>query len=59
MTSFLLRRLPHVSVEPGAQVLDFCCGSGTIARAVLEHQPDAVVHLADADALAVEAVVIC
>lgn len=55
MTCFLLRRLSKVSVAPGAAVLDFCCGSGTIAKAVLQCQPDAELHLCDADALAIEA----
>lgn len=55
MTAFLLRRLRRVRIAAGAEVLDFCCGSGAIARAVLQLQPYAVVHLADADALAMDA----
>lgn len=55
MTAFLLRRLQKVSVEHGARIMDFCCGSGAIACAVLQRQPQAELHLADADALAVEA----
>lgn len=55
MTAFLLRRLVRVCVSPGAKVLDFCCGNGAIAQAVVQLQPSAEVHLADADALAVRA----
>eukprot|EP00746_Dinoflagellata_sp_MGD_P045788 gnl/MRDRNA2_/MRDRNA2_212407_c0_seq1.p1 gnl/MRDRNA2_/MRDRNA2_212407_c0~~gnl/MRDRNA2_/MRDRNA2_212407_c0_seq1.p1 ORF type:complete len:268 (-),score=55.13 gnl/MRDRNA2_/MRDRNA2_212407_c0_seq1:108-890(-) len=55
MTAFLLSRLGRIRLAPGAAVLDFCCGSGAIARAVLMHQPHAEVHLADADALSIDA----
>eukprot|EP00411_Alexandrium_monilatum_P091868 CAMPEP_0175750646 /NCGR_PEP_ID=MMETSP0097-20121207/60790_1 /TAXON_ID=311494 /ORGANISM="Alexandrium monilatum, Strain CCMP3105" /LENGTH=95 /DNA_ID=CAMNT_0017059273 /DNA_START=75 /DNA_END=359 /DNA_ORIENTATION=+ len=54
MTAFLLRRLREVDVAPGAQIMDFCCGSGAIAHAALQLQPLARVFLADADALALE-----
>mmetsp|Transcript_33354 Transcript_33354/g.106343 ORF Transcript_33354/g.106343 Transcript_33354/m.106343 type:complete len:103 (+) Transcript_33354:186-494(+) len=55
MTAFLLKRLRRLHIAPGAEVLDFCCGSGTIAQALLQLQPRAALHLAEADALAVEA----
>ena len=57
MIAFLLRRLVRVCVTPGAKVLDFCCGNGSIAQAMVQLQPLAEMHLADADALAVRAVV--
>ena len=56
MPAFLLRRLVRVCAVPGAKVLDFCCGKRTIAKAMVQLQPLADIHLADADSLAVRAV---
>ena len=52
-----VRRFVRVCVAPGAKVLDFCYGNGSIARAMVQLQLLAEIHLADADALAVRAVV--
>ncbi len=53
-TAMLLAHLPEMAA--GARVLDFGCGTGVIGAAVLARQPQAVVDLVDADALAIEAV---
>lgn len=53
-TAMLLAHLPELRV--GVRVLDFGCGTGVIGAAVLARQPQAVVGLIDADALAIEAV---
>lgn len=50
MTSFLLEHIPSISST--ANVLDFCSGSGTIAKAILVKYPKATATLLDADALA-------
>ena len=52
MTAFLLRQLPQM--QAGSTVLDFCCGSGCIARALCD-QYDISVHMCDADAFALDA----
>lgn len=52
-TRLLLDHLP--SFEAGARVLDFGCGTGVIAAAVRDAQPDARLTLLDSDALALEA----
>jgi 16S rRNA (guanine1207-N2)-methyltransferase len=51
-TAFLLEALPPF--EPGARVLDFGCGAGTIGAALAQRGEVALDQL-DADALAVEA----
>lgn len=53
-TAMLLAHLPEL--RAGARVLDFGCGTGVIGAAVLARQPQVVVDLVDADALAIEAV---
>jgi 16S rRNA (guanine1207-N2)-methyltransferase len=53
MTAFLLQNLPVIADR--ARVLDFCAGSGTIAKSILLTAPTASVTLLDADALAVRA----
>jgi 16S rRNA (guanine1207-N2)-methyltransferase len=52
-TRLLLDNLPPIA--PGARVLDFAGGTGTLAAAVLERQPAATVDLVEIDALAIEA----
>jgi 16S rRNA (guanine1207-N2)-methyltransferase len=52
-TALLLDALP--TIRSGSRVLDFGCGTGVIAAAVMGRSPEAVVDLLDADALAVEA----
>jgi 16S rRNA (guanine1207-N2)-methyltransferase len=49
-TRLLLRHLPRV--EPGARILDFAAGTGVVARAVLQADPTARVHVVEPDALA-------
>ena len=53
-TAMLLAHMPEL--RAGARVLDFGCGTGVIGAAVFARQPQAVVDLVDADALAIEAV---
>lgn len=53
MTSALLAAIPRP--PNGAKVLDVCCGSGTIAAALLLQNPTIVVELLDNDAVAVKA----
>jgi 16S rRNA (guanine1207-N2)-methyltransferase len=52
-TAILLAHLPEL--RAGGRVMDFGCGTGVIGAAILARQPDAVVDLVDADALAIEA----
>jgi len=52
-TALLLDALP--TVEPGARVLDFGCGSGMIGAAVLIREPSAEVDLLDNDILSLVA----
>jgi 16S rRNA (guanine1207-N2)-methyltransferase len=52
-TRLLIGSLPHKL--PGARVLDFGCGAGVIALALLQRFPEAELDLVDSDALAVEA----
>eukprot|EP00928_Gymnodinium_smaydae_P027630 TRINITY_DN21300_c0_g2_i1.p1 TRINITY_DN21300_c0_g2~~TRINITY_DN21300_c0_g2_i1.p1 ORF type:complete len:976 (+),score=137.92 TRINITY_DN21300_c0_g2_i1:96-3023(+) len=54
MTAALLRTLP-APPHPSAKVLDFACGSGSIAASLMQRHPDMQVTLLDADAVAVEA----
>jgi len=52
-TALLLANLPHL--RPGDRALDFGCGTGVVAAAVLAAQPGAVVDMLDADAVALVA----
>ncbi len=52
-TALLLSALPPL--QPGAPVLDYGCGTGAIAAAVLALQPEARVDGMDSDAVALEA----
>lgn len=52
-TRLLIEHLPPLSA--GARVLDYACGTGVIAAAVLERHPDASVAALDVDTLALEA----
>jgi 16S rRNA (guanine1207-N2)-methyltransferase len=52
-TALLLSALPPL--QPVARVLDYGCGTGTIAAAVLAMQPDVGVDGMDSDAIALEA----
>jgi 16S rRNA (guanine1207-N2)-methyltransferase len=52
-TALLLRSLPRI--PQGSRVLDFGCGTGVIGAEVLAVEPEARVHMLDADALALEA----
>lgn len=52
-TRLLLQHLPPIA--PDARVLDYACGTGVIAAAVLQHQHAARLDLIDNDALAIEA----
>jgi 16S rRNA (guanine1207-N2)-methyltransferase len=52
-TALLISALPLL--EPGIRVLDYGCGTGTIAAAVAAAQPDARVEGLDSDAVALEA----
>jgi 16S rRNA (guanine1207-N2)-methyltransferase len=52
-TRLLIDSLPREL--PGARVLDFGCGAGVIALALLQRFPEAELDLVDSDALAVEA----
>ena len=49
--------MPRSCLTLGAKVLDFCCGNGSIAQPTVQLQPLTEIHLADADDLAVRAVV--
>eukprot|EP00747_Dinoflagellata_sp_TGD_P199023 gnl/TRDRNA2_/TRDRNA2_72167_c0_seq2.p1 gnl/TRDRNA2_/TRDRNA2_72167_c0~~gnl/TRDRNA2_/TRDRNA2_72167_c0_seq2.p1 ORF type:complete len:105 (-),score=16.30 gnl/TRDRNA2_/TRDRNA2_72167_c0_seq2:1-282(-) len=53
MTAALLRTLPDP--PPHGRVLDFACGSGIIAAALIRRKPSIHLHLLDADILAVQA----
>jgi 16S rRNA (guanine1207-N2)-methyltransferase len=53
-TALLLSALPPLAA--GARVLDYGCGTGVIAAAVLAHQADLRVDAMDNDAVALEAV---
>jgi 16S rRNA (guanine1207-N2)-methyltransferase len=53
-TALLLSALPPLAA--GTRVLDYGCGTGVIAAAVLAHQPDLRVDAMDNDAVALEAV---
>ena len=53
MTRAFVATLP--SPPPRARVLDFCSGSGMIAAALAERTPSCVLHLSDADSLAIDA----
>jgi 16S rRNA (guanine1207-N2)-methyltransferase len=52
-TALLLVHVPKLA--PGARVLDFATGTGIIAAALLERQPDLSIDAIDNDALAIEA----
>lgn len=52
-TKMLLEVMP--TAKPGERVLDFACGLGVIAAEVLKRQPEAIVHMSEADAIALEA----
>jgi 16S rRNA (guanine1207-N2)-methyltransferase len=52
-SELLIAALPEIAIQ--ARVLDFGCGSGVIAAAVRQRQPEADVDLLDIDALALEA----
>lgn len=52
-TALLISALPPL--EPHIRVLDYGCGTGTIAAAVVAVQPDARVEGLDSDAVALEA----
>lgn len=49
----LLAREAAALADPGAAVLDLCCGTGAVALAVAHRVPGAVVHAADVDEAAV------
>eukprot|EP00418_Pyrodinium_bahamense_P039087 CAMPEP_0179196474 /NCGR_PEP_ID=MMETSP0796-20121207/97699_1 /TAXON_ID=73915 /ORGANISM="Pyrodinium bahamense, Strain pbaha01" /LENGTH=53 /DNA_ID=CAMNT_0020900887 /DNA_START=19 /DNA_END=176 /DNA_ORIENTATION=+ len=51
MTEALLKALPS-SLPAGLKVLDFACGTGSIAASILRRASDAEVTLLDADAVA-------
>eukprot|EP00933_Yihiella_yeosuensis_P040828 TRINITY_DN35235_c0_g1_i1.p1 TRINITY_DN35235_c0_g1~~TRINITY_DN35235_c0_g1_i1.p1 ORF type:complete len:828 (-),score=165.11 TRINITY_DN35235_c0_g1_i1:85-2568(-) len=53
MTILLLSVVPEP--PPGTRLLDFCCGSGSLAAAMRQRQPKLRLTLLDADALALEA----
>lgn len=53
MTSALLSEIP--ALPPSARVLDFACGSGALAAALLAREPTLRVVLLDADAVALAA----
>eukprot|EP00038_Savillea_parva_P002972 m.119612 g.119612 ORF g.119612 m.119612 type:complete len:1736 (+) comp11028_c1_seq1:326-5533(+) len=53
MTAFLLQHLP--TLAPTSHVLDYCAGSGTIAKAIVQRTPSVRITLLDADAVAVRA----
>jgi 16S rRNA (guanine1207-N2)-methyltransferase len=52
-TALLFANLPPLAA--GARVLDYGCGSGIIAAAVLAQQPDLALDLIDTDTVALEA----
>lgn len=52
-TALLLSALPRL--PPGARVLDYGCGTGAIAAAAFDAQPDVKLDAMDSDALALEA----
>ena len=52
-TQQLLRALPKF--EPGTAILDWACGAGVVAKAVLERSPGVTVDMLDLDALALHA----
>ena len=52
-TALLLDRLP--APQTGSKILDYACGSGVIALALLTQEPTIDVTLIDADAVAIEA----
>lgn len=52
-TKMLLEVMP--TPKPGERVLDFACGLGVIAAEALKRQPQAAVHMLEADAIALEA----
>jgi 16S rRNA (guanine1207-N2)-methyltransferase len=52
-TALLLSALP--AIEAGARVLDYGCGTGIVAAAVLARRPEAGVEGIDSDAVALEA----
>jgi 16S rRNA (guanine1207-N2)-methyltransferase len=52
-TALLVSALP--ALAPGARVLDFACGTGTISAAVLSAQPAASIDMIDNDSVALEA----
>jgi 16S rRNA (guanine1207-N2)-methyltransferase len=53
-TALLIAHLPRLA--PGVRVLDYGCGTGPIAAAVLAEQPSALVDALDSDSVALEAV---
>jgi 16S rRNA (guanine1207-N2)-methyltransferase len=52
-TALLLDHLPDIG--PGERILDFACGAGVIGTAALQRQPECLVTLCDANALALRA----
>eukprot|EP00040_Diaphanoeca_grandis_P035392 m.222486 g.222486 ORF g.222486 m.222486 type:complete len:946 (+) comp33373_c13_seq2:162-2999(+) len=59
MTVSLLAQIPNSEIGDGAAVLDFCCGTGVIARVLTDRSQSAhnniEIHALDADAVALEA----
>ena len=51
--SELLVRLAAEAADPGAVVVDLCCGSGALGLAVRERRPGIDLHAADVDPVAV------
>lgn len=43
------RRFRHVLVRPEARVLDICCGTGDLTRALLRHRPEPAEPIVAAD----------
>ena len=43
------RRFRHILVRPEARVLDICCGTGDLTRALLRHRPEPAERILAAD----------